>query len=114
MFGKKRRNDLKDIDEKKGYVLDKMDNVPTESDDFERAVKNYKVLIETENTIRDGRSVRRSERIGTVVKVGTFIVSSVSAIGVPIYLAHLAYRNDQQMNLKNGTIWNLIGKKFDK
>ena len=114
MIFRKKRNDLKDVDEKKGYLMDKMDNCPTDSDEFERCLKNYKMLIETENTIRDGRSNRRSERVGTGVKIGTLIVSAVAAIGIPLVLADKAYEHDQNMDMKNGTIWNLIGKKFDK
>lgn len=99
---------------KKGQLIDQMDNVPTGSDDFEQALKNYKLLVETEDTIRNGRNNRRSERVGTGVKIGTLLVSAVAAIGIPLILADKAYENDQELKMKNGTIWNLIGKKFDK
>ena len=113
MFG--RRNDLKDIDIKKGQLMDQMDNVPTGSDDYERAIRNYKALIETENMVRDGRNKRRSERGGFLVKVGTLLVSAAACIGVPLVLADKAYEHDQSLDMKNGTIWNLIGKfKPDK
>lgn len=110
----RRRNDLNDISEKKGQLVDHMDNVAIESDEFEQALKNYKMLVETEQTIRDGKNKRGSERIGTGVKIGGFLVSAVAAIGVPVYLANKAYEHDQNLEMKNGTIWNLIGKRFDK
>lgn len=114
MFGKK-RNDIMDINVKKGQLMDHMDNCETDSDEFEKAIKNYKALIETENMVRDGRNKRRSERAGTIVKIGTLIVSAAAAIGVPLVLADKAYEHDQNMDLRNGTIWNLIGKfKVDK
>ena len=111
MFGRK---DLKNIEEKKSQLMDKMDNVSMESDEFEQALKNYKMLVETEENIRDGRNKRSSERVSTAVKVGGFVVSAVAAVGVPIYLADKAYQHDQNLEMKNGTIWNLIGKRFDK
>ena len=113
MFGR-RKSDLKCIDEKKGQLVDHMDQVSMDSDEFETALKNYQRLVETENQIRDGKNKRNSERVGTGVKIGTLLVSAVAAVGVPVYLSHVAYEHDQNLEMKNGSIWNLIGKRFDK
>lgn len=112
MFGKK--SDLKRIDEKKNQLVDHMDQVSMDSDEFELALKNYQRLVETENAIKDGKNKRSSERAGTGLKIGTLIVSAVAGIGIPIYLANMSYEHDQRLDMKNGSIWNLIGKKFDK
>lgn len=108
-------SDLKDIKNQKKQLIEVMSEEEPGSEEYKKALETYKLLIETETTVRDSRSKRNSEGVGTMVKVGTLIVSGLAAIGVPIYLAERAYQHEEQnMDMKNGTIWNLIGKRFDK
>lgn len=108
----KRRSDLKDIKEKKCQLVDHMDQVPLDSKEFESAIKNYKELLEAENAIRDGKNKRLNERVVTGLKVLSLVVGAVGTIGIPVYLARMSYEHDINMDLKNSSIWNLIGKKF--
>ena len=60
--------------------------------------------------------VKQNEMLTTKVKavctVLGVVISAVGSIAVPIILAKVAYTEENDMKIKNGTVWNLIGKKF--
>ena len=60
--------------------------------------------------------VKQNEMLTTKVKavctVLGVVISAIGSIAVPIILAKVAYTEENDMKIKNGTVWNLIGKKF--
>lgn len=107
-----KRKDLKDIRREKDEILVKMRQFPEYGDDYRQLLERYRDLILTEQEIMNGSNERTNNGLGTVLKVAGVAVSAIAGIGVPIYLADKAYDEEKQMKLKNGTIWNLIGKAF--
>lgn len=104
------RKDLKDIETQKTFLVNGMSDVPVDSKEYEQMLKQYKTLVETEEMIRKGKKERSPFEI--VYKILTLGVSILGVVFVPLSLGKLAYDNDQDMSMKNGTIWNLVGKKF--
>lgn len=108
-----KRNDLKAIEAEKAHLLTTLCKLDPEYDDYKRALDAYNTLVQTEQAIRSGSNERSNNWIGTVMK-GLGIAGSVFVgVFVPLTLADKAYDEEKQFKLKNGTIWNLIGKKFD-
>lgn len=46
--------------------------------------------------------------------VANMSVKVAGAIAVPLTIANLSYAKEEDMKLKNGSVWGLLGKKFDK
>ena len=106
------RKDLRDIQDQKDSLIAAMNrsDVALDGPGYEQALKNYKMLVETEEIIKDGR--RKRGPLEVVLKIGGFLVTAAGVILVPQLLAEKAYEGEKDMSLKNGTIWNLIGKNF--
>ena len=104
------RKDLKDLREQKELLMLGMNGVPLDSKEYAQMMSQYKLMVETEETIKKGKSERGV--LSTVLKVGSFVVTAAGVILVPQLLAEKSYQAEKDMSLKNGTIWNLIGKNF--
>ena len=107
-----KRKDLKDIRKQKDAVLERMSQFHEYGDDYKHLLKRYQDLVVAEETILKGYNERANNGIGTVVKIAGLAISAVAGIGVPVYLANKAYDEEADLKLKNGTVWNLIGKSF--
>lgn len=106
------RKDLKDIQEQKDLLMIGMSDVPLDSKEYKKMMANYKTLVETEEVIKEGK--RKRGPLEILYKVVTIAISAAGVILVPNMLANKSYQQEQDMKLKNGSIWNLIGKRFDK
>lgn len=53
-----------------------------------------------------------NNKVKAVCTVLGVVISAIGSIAVPIILAKVAYTEENDMKIKNGTVWNLIGKKF--
>lgn len=113
------RKDLQDIKDQKDSLIAAMNrpDVYLDGDGYKRALENYKILVETENSIlKTEEEIKKSRNdrspLDWLLKIGGFIVTAVGVIFVPQLLADKAYDAEKDMSLKNGTIWNLIGKDF--
>lgn len=104
--------DLKDLRQQKDVLITSMNKLPKDSNNYEQLLKNYRQCVETEEIIRKGK--RERGPLETGLKIGTLLVSVAGAIVVPQILADKSYDNEKDMSIKNGTIWNLIGRRFDK
>lgn len=85
-----------------------LDTADPLTDDYDTVLKRYRELVETREKIKDGKNKRSLFPVLLEASI-----SAATGIGVPLALGHLSYKNDQDLNLKNGSIWGLIGKKFD-
>lgn len=113
------KKDLRDIQDQKDTIMAAINrpDVYLDSDGVKRCFENYKLLIETENSIllrEEEIKKSRNDRspLEWILKIGGFVVTAIGVIFVPQILANKAYDAEKDMNLKNGTIWNLIGKDF--
>ena len=67
-------------------------------------------LKQTEDLVK--QNVMLTTKVKAVCSVLGVVISAVGSIAVPIILAKVAYTEENDMKIKNGTVWNLIGKKF--
>lgn len=114
-----RKKDLKNIQDQKDTFMACINrpDVYMDSDGVKRCLENYKLLVETENSIlKTEEDIRKSKNdrspLDWILKIGGFIVTAIGVIFIPQILADKAYDAEKDMSLKNGTIWNLIGKDF--
>lgn len=102
------RKDLKTIEKHKEWLDEGMSSVPLDSIEYQKMLDNYSKLVDTEEKIRKGKKDRSPGDV--IYKVLTLGVSILGAVFVPLKLGQMAYKNEQDMNLKNSTVWNLIPK----
>ena len=105
--------DLRDIRKQKNAILNTLTKLDPEYEDFKVALQNYNTLCETEQAILTGANERGNNTASTILKGVGIAATTATAIFVPLALADKAYDEEVNFKLKNGTIWNLIGKKFD-
>lgn len=105
-----RKKDLEIIQEQKDSIIESMSMYADDSEEYGRLQDRLNKYIEMEEKILSGK--RSRGWLDTALKIGTFGVSLAGAILVPNMLANKAYANDAEFKLKNGTIWNLIGRSF--
>ena len=67
-------------------------------------------LKQTEDLVKQNEML--TTKVKAVCTVLGVVISAVGSIAVPIILAKVAYTEENDMKIKNGTVWNLIGKKF--
>ena len=67
-------------------------------------------LKQTEDLVKQNEML--TTKVKTVCSVLGVVISAIGSIAVPIILAKVAYTEENDMKIKNGTVWNLIGKKF--
>lgn len=67
-------------------------------------------LKQTEDLVKQNEML--TTKVKAVCSVLGVVISAVGSIAVPIILAKVAYTEENDMKIKNGTVWNLIGKKF--
>lgn len=103
-----RRKDLERIEKHKEWLDEGMSSVPLDSIEYQKMLDSYGKLVDTEEKIRKGKKERSP--MDVVFKVLTLGVSILGAVFVPLKLGSMAYQNEQDMNLKNNTVWNLIPK----
>lgn len=102
------KKDLKDIQQHKAWLMQGMSSVPLDSAEYAKMNQQYKLLCDAEDVIKKGKK----SPFDAIYKVLTLLVSIAGAVFVPLSLGQLAYKNEQDMSLKNGTVWNLIGRTF--
>lgn len=111
--------DLRDIQDQKDSLIAAMNrpDVYLDGEGYKRALENYKILVETENSIlKTEEEIKKSKNdrspLDWLLKIAGFVVTAIGVIFIPQILADKAYDNEKELNLKNGTIWNMIGKDF--
>ncbi len=67
-------------------------------------------LKQTEDLVKQNEML--TTKVKAVCTVLGVVISAIGSIAVPIILAKVAYTEENDMKIKNGTVWNLIGKKF--
>lgn len=67
-------------------------------------------LKQTEDLAKQNEML--TTKVKAVCTVLGVVISAIGSIAVPIILAKVAYTEENDMKIKNGTVWNLIGKKF--
>jgi len=67
-------------------------------------------LKQTEDLVKQNEML--TTKVKAVCSVLGVVISAIGSIAVPIILAKVAYTEENDMKIKNGTVWNLIGKKF--
>ena len=67
-------------------------------------------LKQTEDLVKQNEML--TTKVKAVCTVLGVVISAIGSIAVPIILAKVAYAEENDMKIKNGTVWNLIGKKF--
>ena len=67
-------------------------------------------LKQTEDLVKQNEML--TTKVKAVCTVLGVVISGIGSIAVPIILAKVAYTEENDMKIKNGTVWNLIGKKF--
>lgn len=67
-------------------------------------------LKQTEDLVKQNEML--TTKVKAVCSVLGVMISAIGSIAVPIILANIAYTEENDMKIKNGTVWNLIGKKF--
>ena len=67
-------------------------------------------LKQTEDLVKQNEML--TTKVKAVCTVFGVVISAIGSIAVPIILAKVAYTEENDMKIKNGTVWNLIGKKF--
>ena len=67
-------------------------------------------LKQTEDLVKQNEML--TTKVKAVCSVLGVAISAIGSIAVPIILAKVAYTEENDMKIKNGTVWNLIGKKF--
>ena len=67
-------------------------------------------LKQTEDLVKQNEML--TTKVKAVCTVLGVVISAFGSIAVPIILAKVAYTEENDMKIKNGTVWNLIGKKF--
>lgn len=67
-------------------------------------------LKQTEDLVKQNEML--TTKVKSVCTVLGVVISAIGSIAVPIILAKVAYTEENDMKIKNGTVWNLIGKKF--
>ena len=108
-----KRKELKAIQKQKEQVLNTLVKLDPEYEDYKVALQNYTALCDAEQAILTSANERSNNTAGTLLKGLGIAATTATAIFVPLTLADKAYDEEKAFKLKNGTIWNLIGKKFD-
>ena len=67
-------------------------------------------LKQTEDLVKQNEML--TTKVKAVCTVLGVVISAIGSIAVPIILAKVAYTEENDMKIKNGTVWNLIGKRF--
>lgn len=105
--------DLHDIRKQKDHILNTLLKLDPEYEDYRVALQNYKALVEAEQAIMTGSNERSNNTAGNIIKGIGMAAGTATAFLIPLILADKAYDEEKAFKMKNGTIWNLIGKKFD-
>lgn len=104
-----RNKKLKDIHRHQDMLIQQMDKLPADSEEYKKLHDEYRKFLEEENEIR--KSGRWFDRILQILGIG---VSIGGTFLMPMWLANKAAADDAEMKLVNHRILNLIGKRFTK
>lgn len=107
MFGKKKR--LEEIDKEMDFIVKCMRKVSPESKEYRDLQNRYATFLKMREDL--------CKPVGVGKVVGSIFegfIRAAGTIGVPIWLAHVAYNGDEELKLVNQRSWNLIGKRTDK
>ncbi len=112
------RRTKRDFEKRKEELNQIMLDSPATSEEYEKAFKQYNELVKLEEESKKNSLAATNSRFGGVfgglIKILSLGVAILGTVIVPLKLADRAYEGEAQMERKNGSIWNLIGKDFTK
>lgn len=107
-----KRKELKLIREQKRQILEQLADTDSDSSEYECMCKNLTLLNSMEEVTMNGKKNR--SWLPNILQVLLGILGIAGSVAGTVYLGQLAYENDNEMKLKDGSVWNLASGCVNK